>query len=124
MGRVKKLDGLLCLELSPARAREAATAVASAAASAAPDGTGAPTTPSSTVTSNAPGRAEAIASSSEPHRARTARTTFLVGRITPGVGEIIVVDGPTSPPFPGPWTLRAMIRPLRLLPWPGTGSVH
>jgi hypothetical protein len=144
MGTIKKLDGLVCVELSPARAGKAATAVRSVA----PDGARAPTTPSATVpssapgrietavtssapgrietavTSSAPGRIETTVSSGGPQRARTARITFLVGRIAPGAGEMIVVDGPTSPPFPGPWTLRAMIRPLRLLPWLGKESVH
>jgi hypothetical protein len=58
---------------------------------------------------------------------RASRTTFLVGRVTPGVGEIIVVDGPASPPFPGPWTLRAMVRsshPVLGPPWPPAGMVH
>jgi hypothetical protein len=38
------------------------------------------------------------------------RKTVLVGRVTPGGAEIVVVDGFGTPPFPGPWTLRAMIR--------------
>jgi hypothetical protein len=53
-----------------------------------------------------------------------SRVTFLVGRVTPGVGEVIVMDGLGSPPFPGPWTLRALVRPPRLVPWPGPESVH
>lgn len=54
---------------------------------------------------------------------RPARTTFLVGRMTPGSGEIMVGSFP-SPPFPGPWTLRALIRPPRLLPWTRSDTVH
>jgi hypothetical protein len=54
---------------------------------------------------------------------RPARTTFLVGRVTPGSGEIMVGGFP-SPPFPGPWTLRALIRPPRLLPWTRSDTVH
>jgi hypothetical protein len=53
-----------------------------------------------------------------------SRVTFLVGRVTPGVGEVIVMDGLGPPPFPGPWTLRALVRPPRLVPWPGPESVH
>lgn len=56
-----------------------------------------------------------------------SRTTFLVGRVTPGVGEIIVVDGFASPPFPGPWTLRALVRssrPPAPTPRPPAGTVH
>jgi hypothetical protein len=56
-----------------------------------------------------------------PHR--PARTTFLVGRVTPGSGQIMMGGFP-SPPFPGPWTLRALIRPPRLLLWPPSGIVH
>jgi len=39
------------------------------------------------------------------------RTTFLVGRLTPKSTEIVVVDGPVHSPIPGPWTLRALVRP-------------
>jgi hypothetical protein len=40
------------------------------------------------------------------------RTTFLVGRLTPKSTEMVVVKGPRrQPPIPGPWTLRAMVRP-------------
>ena len=40
------------------------------------------------------------------------RTTFLVGRLTPKSTEIILAEGSRSPaPFPGPWTLRAVVRP-------------
>ena len=40
------------------------------------------------------------------------RTTFLVGRLTPKSAEIVVVDGPGLSPIPGPWTLRAVVRPF------------
>ena len=40
------------------------------------------------------------------------RTTFLVGRLTPKSAEIVVVDGPGQSPIPGPWTLRAVVRPF------------
>jgi hypothetical protein len=59
--------------------------------------------------------------------ARAARTIFLVGRVRPGMGEVIVMDGPAPPPFPGPWTLRALIRsPPRAfsLSRQGNGTVH
>jgi hypothetical protein len=56
-----------------------------------------------------------------PHR--PARTTFLVGRVTPGSGQIMMGGFP-SPPFPGPWTLRALIRTPRLLLWPPSDIVH
>jgi hypothetical protein len=40
------------------------------------------------------------------------RTTFLVGRLTPKSTEMVVVKGSRRQnPFPGPWTLRAMVRP-------------
>ena len=40
------------------------------------------------------------------------RTTFLVGRLTPRGTEILLAEGSRSPaPFPGPWTLRAVVRP-------------
>ena len=40
------------------------------------------------------------------------RTTFLVGRLTPKSAEIVLTEGSRSPaPFPGPWTLRALVRP-------------
>jgi hypothetical protein len=54
---------------------------------------------------------------------RRARTTFLVGRVTPGAGEIILGDFP-SPPFPGPWTLRALIRPPPILFGPTSNVIH
>ncbi len=44
---------------------------------------------------------------------RTARTTFLVGRLTRGSAQIVVVEGSQPPPIPGPWTLRALVRPAR-----------
>ncbi len=45
----------------------------------------------------------------------TTRTTFLVGRLTPRSAEMVVVDDPgASPPIPGPWTLKAVVRvPVR-----------
>ena len=38
------------------------------------------------------------------------RTTFLVGRVTRKSAEIVVVEGIGSPPIPGPWTLKALVR--------------
>ncbi len=46
------------------------------------------------------------------------RTTFLVGRVNREGAEIVVVEGVGYPPFPGPWTLKAMVRPS--LPAPST----
>ena len=39
------------------------------------------------------------------------RTTFLVGRVGQKGSEIVVVEGRSSSPIPGPWTLKAMVRP-------------
>lgn len=39
------------------------------------------------------------------------RTTFLVGRVTRKGAEMVVVEGTESSPIPGPWTLRAVVRP-------------
>jgi hypothetical protein len=39
------------------------------------------------------------------------RTTFLVGRLTPKSAEIIVVNESGAPPFPGPFLLKALVRP-------------
>jgi hypothetical protein len=72
------------------------------------------------------GEAESGAANQRPAGAggpRPARTTFVVGRVTPGTGEIMVGGFP-SPPFPGPWTLRALIRPPRILFWPMSDVVH
>jgi len=44
------------------------------------------------------------------------RTTFLVGRVTRGGAEIVVVEGVLPPPIPGPWTLRALVRPAPASP--------
>jgi hypothetical protein len=41
------------------------------------------------------------------------RRTFLVGRVTPKGEEMVVLKGAETPPFPGPWTLKAVVRPLR-----------
>jgi hypothetical protein len=39
------------------------------------------------------------------------RTTFLVGRLTPGSTEMVVAGSLRTPaPIPGPWTLRALVR--------------
>jgi len=40
------------------------------------------------------------------------RTTFLVGRVTRTGAAIIVVGGEGPPPIPGPWTLKALVRPF------------
>lgn len=48
------------------------------------------------------------------------RTTFLVGRLTPKGTEIVLAESSRSPaPFPGPWTLRAVVRS----PTPRPGAV-
>jgi hypothetical protein len=39
------------------------------------------------------------------------RTTFVVGRLTSRSAEIVVVDPHRPPPIPGPWVLRALVRP-------------
>jgi len=56
------------------------------------------------------------------------RTTFLVGRMTPRSEEMVVADGSRRPaPFPGPWTLRAVVRlpvPPRRSHSPDSPSVH
>lgn len=40
------------------------------------------------------------------------RKPFLVGRMGPETGRVIVVTGGgESPPIPGPWVLMAVIRP-------------
>ena len=44
------------------------------------------------------------------------RRTFLVGRVTRKGSEVVVVAGDGMPPFPGPWTLKAMIRPNSATP--------
>ena len=41
------------------------------------------------------------------------RRTFLVGKVTPKGEEMVVLEGGETPPFPGPWTLKAVVRPLR-----------
>ncbi len=41
---------------------------------------------------------------------RTMRKTFLVGRMSRRGEKIFVVHGQAPPPFPGPWTLRALVR--------------
>ena len=42
--------------------------------------------------------------------ARMARTTFLVGRLTPRSVQIVVMDDSPAPPIPGPWTLKGLVR--------------
>jgi len=39
------------------------------------------------------------------------RTTFLVGKVTRRGAEMVVVDELGSSPFPGPWSLKALVRP-------------
>lgn len=46
------------------------------------------------------------------------RKTFAVGRLTPKTTEIVMVreedaDDRERPPFPGPWTLEALVRARR-----------
>ncbi len=41
------------------------------------------------------------------------RTTFLVGRLTPKSTEMVVVNRLHGrSPIPGPWTVRAVVRPF------------
>jgi hypothetical protein len=44
------------------------------------------------------------------------RTTFLVGRVNRKGAEMVVLKGGKAPPFPGPWTLKALVRPRWTLP--------
>jgi hypothetical protein len=39
------------------------------------------------------------------------RTTFLIGRLTPGGREMVVLDEAHPSPLPGPWVLRAVVGP-------------
>lgn len=44
------------------------------------------------------------------------RKTFAVGRLTPDTTEIVLVGGDDGTerdraPFPGPWSLKAVVRP-------------
>lgn len=50
------------------------------------------------------------------------RRTFLVGKVTPKGEEMVVLDRAEAPPFPGPWTLKAVVRPLRVVPKAGRFS--
>jgi len=55
------------------------------------------------------------------------RTTFLVGRRTPKCTEMVVMKGPRQlSPIPGPFTLRALVRPTRskAMEDPTTYTVH
>ena len=55
------------------------------------------------------------------------RTTFLIGRLTPKSTEMVVVKSTRRQnPFPGPWTLRAMVRPRLQEPMdtPFEATVH
>ncbi len=42
------------------------------------------------------------------------RTTFLVGKVTRRGAEMVVVEDAGAPPIPGPWTLKALVRPAPL----------
>jgi len=42
-----------------------------------------------------------------------SRRTFLVGRVTRKWEEMVVVAPSASPSLPGPWKVRALVRPLR-----------
>ncbi|NIP58794.1 MAG: hypothetical protein GWM92_10780 [Gemmatimonadetes bacterium] len=39
------------------------------------------------------------------------RRAFAVGRISAGTAEIVWVEKAPSAPFPGPWTLKSVVRP-------------
>ena len=39
------------------------------------------------------------------------RTTFMVGKVTSRGSEMVMVDSTPSTPIPGPWTLKALVRP-------------
>jgi hypothetical protein len=47
------------------------------------------------------------------------RKTFLLGRLTPKTAEIVVVEREDRPVFPGPWRLKALIRPATPKDRPG-----
>ena len=51
------------------------------------------------------------------------RTTFLVGRVGRKGSEMVVVDGEGPSPIPGPWTLKALVRP-KALPRIGTPGAN
>lgn len=38
------------------------------------------------------------------------RTTFAVGRLNSDGAEIVLLEDDVRPTFPGPWTLRAVVR--------------
>ena len=54
------------------------------------------------------------------------RTTFAVGRLSSGAAEIVLLEDAGRPSFPGPWTLRAVVRERTETPAksasPGTAS--
>lgn len=55
------------------------------------------------------------------------RTMFLVGRLTPKSTEMVVVKAPRRHnPFPGPWTLRALVRsaPSKSVEDPAGSTIH
>jgi hypothetical protein len=55
------------------------------------------------------------------------RTTFLVGRVGQKGSEMVVLEGRSSSPIPGPWTLKALVRPKVSRPAltpPGSLDIH
>jgi len=45
-----------------------------------------------------------------------------VGRISAGIAEIVWVEEAPSAPFPGPWTLKSVVRPAARGKRPGVGG--
>ena len=39
-----------------------------------------------------------------------ARHTFAIGRLDRGTSQLQLIDGHDAPPFPGPWSLKAVVR--------------
>ena len=50
------------------------------------------------------------------------RKTFLVGRVTPKSTEVFLAESTRTPaPFPGPWTLKALVHLTGTWESKGTG---
>jgi hypothetical protein len=45
-----------------------------------------------------------------------ARHTFAVGRLDRSTSELQLVEATEAPPFPGPWSLKAVVRERRTGP--------
>jgi hypothetical protein len=42
-----------------------------------------------------------------------ARHTFAVGRLDRSTSELQLIEASDAPPFPGPWSLKAVVRERR-----------